>query len=375
MGKDLKGKELGTGISQRSDGYYIARYTSKYGRRISKLSKKLQECKLWLANAQLTDTYSNPDISGSISVNAWYQYWIDMKKCTVSSETYNSYVRSYKKHIKPVIGGKKIADINTMDCQIVMNKMAKKNYKSSTIKCVRMVLSNLLDYAYQNNVIIKNPCTKLVKSSIGEDSIPKKPLSIEDQKLFLRSIIGSLYEYVFRFVLQTGLRTGELIALRWSDIDLDKGTLTVKRTAHYHKETGWTFGKTKTKAGNRVIPLTNEAKNILMLQKEKNEDLNIIGMEWRDIVFLTKKGTPSKNILYDSALKTVCKRAGINRISMHILRHTFATRCVEAGMSPKTLQTLMGHSKIEITMNLYVHSTDEQRSKEMHNISDALMAI
>lgn len=93
------------------------------------------------------------------------------------------------------------------------------------------------------------------------------------------------------------------------------------------------------------------------------------------MVFLCRKGTPVKNSTYDSMLYKLCEKADIRHFSMHILRHTFATRCIEAGMKPKTLQTILGHSNIGITMNLYVHTTAEQKTKEIDLIADTLKVM
>ena len=114
---------------------------------------------------------------------------------------------------------------------------------------------------------------------------------------------------------------------------------------------------------------------ILRLQKKKNQSLSIIPMEWREFIFLCRKGTPVKNSTYDTMLFKLCDKAEIPRFSMHVLRHTFATRCIEAGMRPKTLQTILGHSNIGITMNLYVHTTVEQKHKEIDLIADALKVV
>ena len=96
---------------------------------------------------------------------------------------------------------------------------------------------------------------------------------------------------------------------------------------------------------------------------------------YTDTVFLCRKGTPVKNSTYDSNLFKICDKAGIDRFSMHILRHTFATRCIEAGMLPKTLQKIMGHSNIGITMNLYVHITEDEKQKEIDMVADALNVV
>ena len=93
-------------------------------------------------------------------------------------------------------------------------------------------------------------------------------------------------------------------------------------------------------------------------------------------MFLSKRhGEPVKNSTYDTALLKICDKAEIRRFSMHILRHTFATRCIEAGMKPKTLQMILGHSNIGITMNLYVHATDDEKKKEIELVEDALKVV
>ena len=92
-------------------------------------------------------------------------------------------------------------------------------------------------------------------------------------------------------------------------------------------------------------------------------------------MFLCRKGTPVKNSTYDTGIYKVCDKANIPKFSMHVLRHTFATRCIEAGMMPKTLQMILGHSNIGITMNLYVHTTQEQKQLEMNKVAEALKVI
>lgn len=376
MGKDLKGKELGIGISQRKDGYYLARYTSITGERIQKLFKKYHECRLWYSNAILEDSSVNRNISRNITVDGWYSHWEKMKEDTVLENTLESYKAYYKKHIKPILGQKKLSEVKTNDCQNVLSAMAKKDYKSSTIRDIRNVMRNMFEYAVQCDVMNKNPCSYMIKTDIGKKTIPRKALSKEEHKKFLMYANASIYGNVYKFALQTGLRCGEIIGLQWNDINFEEGYIYVSRTAHYDSEKKlWYYGDTKTACGNRTVPLTSEARRILLEQKENNKKIGMINIRYKNTVFLTKKGVPAIRQQYDLSIKVVCKRAGIRDISMHILRHTFATRCAENGMSPKTLQTIMGHSDISVTMNIYVDITNEQKIKEVADAEKSLMAI
>lgn len=376
MGKDLKGKELGVGISQRSDKYYIGRYTDKNGKRVQRIFSKLQECRQWLADSQYMDKHSNIDFPQEMTVNAWFEYWIGIKGRTVKPNTVRNYTERYHKNIEPIIGNKLLNEINTIHCQSIMNKMGDEGYKTTTIYQARITLYNMLDYAYQNDIILKNPCNKMVKHNIGKPSDKKKALTLEQQRRFHEVISGTSYEYQYRFLLQTGLRTGEMVGLKWSDIDFEKRILTVERTMEYRHSTGeWRIGTPKSESGYRTIPLTDEAISILKKQKKKNNSFPLIQMKWKEFVFICKKGTPVKNSTYDTALFKLCDKADLPRFSMHVLRHTFSTRCIEAGMTPKTLQTILGHSNIGITMNLYVHTTEEQKQKEIDKIADALKVV
>ena len=376
MGKDLRGKELGVGLSQREDGLYVGRYTNKYGNRVQKVLPKLQEVRQWLADSKYQDEHSNIDFPSSMTVNAWFEYWIGIKKRTVRPNTIRNYTERYRHNIEPVIGTKMLSAVNSIHCQSIMNRMADQGYRTSTIYQTRIALYNMLDYAFLNDVIMKNPCSKVVKSDIGKASRKKEALTRDTQRTFCRTVEGNAYECQYRFLLQTGLRTGELVGLKWSDVDWDERTLTINRSMEYrHSTKEWRVGEPKSKSGYRTIPLTDEAIEILRLQKKKNKSITVVPLEWSEYIFLCRKGTPVKNSTYDTMLFKLCDKAGIQRFSMHVLRHTFATRCIEAGMKPKTLQTILGHSNIGITMNLYVHTTDEQKHKEIDLIAEALKVV
>ena len=376
MGKDLKGKEIGDGIYQQPNGTYCARFVDKFGRRKSKRSKKLQEVRQWIADATYIDEHSDLDQATDMIVDAWFDYWISIKKQTVRPNTVRNYSERYERNIKDVIGKKLLTEVKPIHCQTIFSKMAEEGYKTTTIYQTRIALYNMLEFARENDVLITNPCKKSVKSDMGKPSTKKEALTIDVQKKFLEAVVGYSYENQYRFVLQTGLRTGELIGLKWSDIDFENRTMKIERSMEYRYKVGeWRIGPPKSKSGYRTIPLTDEAIRILENQRAKNKKLKLIPIEWNDTVFLCRNGTPVKNSTYDTGLFKYCDRVGIPRFSMHVLRHTFATRCIEGGMKPKTLQKILGHSNIGITMNLYVHITEDEKHREIDLVADALKVI
>ena len=322
MGKDLRGKELGVGISQRADGTYTARFTNRMGKRVQKYFKKLQECRQWLADAQFNDEHGNVLNSENPTVDAWFQYWIDnVKGDNIRYNTRRTYNERYNKNIKPFIGDMLVKDVKPLHCQNILNQMSGK-YSNTVITLSRLVIYMLFDSAMENELIVKNPVTKNVKCISGRKTKQMRALTIEEQKLFLEVVRGSSIYNQCALILQTGLRTGEMVGLKWSDIDLKDRILHVKRTMEFRNKE-WRVGEPKTKNGVRDIPLTQEAVSILKAQKKTVEKLKVVPFEFRDMVFLCHAGTPTKSKVYDSRLYYYCDKAKIPRFSMHVLRHPY----------------------------------------------------
>lgn len=377
MGKDLKGRELGVGICQRKDGLYTGRFISKRtGKSVQKYFPKLQDCRRWYADATFQDKHGGIDASSDMTVTAWFEYWIEnIKGDSIRPNTIRNYKERFEHNIKKCIGNMLMSDVKPMHCQNVLNQM-KDDYKTSTIYQTRITLYCMFSDAVENDVILKNPVTKAVKYNIGQESKTVRALTIDEQKRFLEVAKGTSNYNQYAFILQTGLRTGELIGLKWSDFDFKKKVVHIQRTMEYRYSVGeWRIGEPKSKSGYRDVPLTEEAIAILKNQKEKLKLTKVINMQFSDFVFLSRKGEPTKNSAYDTTLFKLCDKAGIDRFSMHVLRHTMATRCIEGGMRPKTLQVLLGHSNVGITMRIYVHVTEEEKVKEVERIEKALKIV
>ena len=256
----------------------------------------MQEVRQWLADATYINEHSDIEQATNMMVDAWFEYWIDVKKKTVRPNTVRNYTERYNKNIQKIIGRKILTEVKSIHCQKIFTDMAEEGYKTSTIYQTRIALFNMLEFAKENEVILSNPCKKSVKSDMGKPSQKKEALTIDVQKKFIEYAKGQSYENQFRFILQTGLRTGELVGLKWEDIDFSKKAIRIQRSMEYRYSVGeWRIGEPKSKAGYRTIPLTDEAIRILTEQKEKNKNIKKIQEEWSDFIFLSRKGEPVKN--------------------------------------------------------------------------------
>lgn len=369
MGKDIRGKELGVGISQRKDGLYSGRFVDRNGKRQQKYFKKLQDCRRWIAEAVYQDEHSDIRNTGSLSLDAWFELWYEMNRENFRYNTLKARRRRYEHDIKPIIGHMPIAEIKTIHCQNVMLSLQGR-FSKSTLSQTRSLMKILFDYALDNEAIRLNPVNRKVKVIGGTEENTARVLTIQEQNKLTACLAHYSFRNQYLFVLNTGLRCGEMIALTWEDVDFNGRKIRVNKTAAVISSDGQVIvNPPKTKSSVRDVPLTQEAFRILQEQKKRSA----VNIENSKYVFTGNNGKIVSNQNYSRTLSYICKKNGIEPISMHSLRHTFATRCIEAGMKPKTLQTILGHSTLAMTMNQYVHTTEDEKFKELERVQHVLL--
>ena len=287
MGKSLRGKECDEGICQRKDSLYSARFVTKTGKRQVKCFSSLPEARNWLDDAKYADKHENIFVPPDMTVDAWFEFWIVHIVGDLAPNTRRNYRERYEYNVKPLIGGMQLADVKPMHCKMVLNQMEEK-YAGSTIRQTYIAMGTMLRSAVMNDMIQKHPMdgVRFTKPTRAVNDI--KFLTVEEQQKFLAVAKKSHNYYQYALILETGLRTGELIGLTWDSVDWKKRTLTVNKTLEYRHEQGeWRAGPPKTQQSYRTIPLTNRAYEILekvhaRVPERKETDILSLTLDYLD---------------------------------------------------------------------------------------------
>lgn len=359
-------------IHKRSDGRWEGRYRkgrnengkiiygSVYGKTYQETKDKLMKKYKEIEHHQ--NTKSNDNILFETVIDKWLiQMRIRVKKSTLYK-----YELLIQNHIKPVLGKKKIIELtsielNTFVSQKLYSGRIKKSsgLSSSYVRTLAIILNSIMKYAMQENII---PHKEI---NISKPSIPKKELMIlnknEQRKLELY-LLTNLNEKNLAIIisLYTGLRIGEVCALRWDDIDLDNHTIKIRHSIIRvsAKESSYLIlDKPKTLSSSRVIPIVDTLYQLLY-QYKKDKDIFVISG--------TTEFMKPRTLEYH--FKQTLKKCELKEVNYHALRHTFATNCIQMGVDVKSLSEILGHSSVSVTLNTYVHSSLEMKRQQLSKI-------
>jgi integrase len=370
------------GISRRKDGLYMARYTIETAtgtKRETIYAKTRRE-----AAERLSEALANRDKglvfdAGNMTVGEYVTRWLeDSAKGDLAARTYHNYRLQLRQHIIPSIGRVKLSKLSPANVQALYAAKLRDGLKPSSVRYIHAVLHRALEQAVKWNLIPRNPARAADPPKIREDEIT--PLNSEQARRFLDAAAREKFEALYVLSLTAGLRMGEALGLRWTDIDLDAQTLRVNRQLQRMRRDGVKSGTLEfsepKNASRRTIDLSQRALEALSNHRKQQvvEQLKA-GSNWQDngLVFATGKGTAldAQNVV-NRGFKPLLRRTDLPDIRWHDLRHTCFTLLLSRGVHPKYVQMLAGHASIQLTLDRYSHWMPSMGKHTANAMDDAL---
>lgn len=397
MGKDLKGKNLGKGYSQRKDGRYEARAVIN-GVKIDIYDMNLSNLKKSFEIAKAIVLRDEKNVRPNVTLKEWYTEWFGKCKAPtlksdVSRKTYDRKVRNT---YIAIIGDKRVEDITQINMQAATQELVDKGYTERSIKEALGVVRECMDIAIVNHIIRANPCTgiKVVNANMQKD---RRVLTHAEQIQFLNEVKDSYYYEAYAILLSTGMRIGEFSGLQWNDVDFENKQITINRSM----QTAYIDGKKieelttpKTSNSYRSIPFFGDTEQLFRAWKTKQDFYKQkLGDRWRarpelgDLVFTSTMGSPVTRYVIVHDINKVVQNINLKEIYAasregrqpkefehlhpHAFRHTFATRCFEKGLDPLFVQSIMGHANYSTTVS-YTHVLDDMKQREVAKVGSFL---
>lgn len=379
MALDANGKKLPTGIRLKKKGE--TRKQDLFEIRVKRNNKSYSAYAHGITEAKKAKTDLEYKLDHGtfvektrITFGEWFNTWMnEYKKNRVKNSTFNEYQKYYNGCLKKRLGDRRLADIRGEHIQNLYNELIEENYATSTIKIVSTVVNGCFRQAFKNGIIERNP-VELAELPRQTEKRTKQALTREQQALFMNYSKDSYLYNLFSLMLRTGLRSGEVRGIKYaSDVDKKNNVLHIQRTLKYIEGVGYLEDTPKTRTSTRDIPLTAEIAGILENQRNYWE----FKVEKIDrYLFCNENGDPLSRERVQGEIDRTIKRiraAGHDfpRITSHTFRHTFATRAIESGMQPQVLKTILGHSSLAMTMDLYAHVLQDTKAEEMEKIANA----
>lgn len=348
-------------ISRRKNGSWRAEYAvytaegrkrkTVYGKTRAEVAKKL--------NRALADSEDGLffDDEG-LRVGEYLERWLESSvRGNVSPRTYTNYRLQVRRHLVPALGRIKLRYLTPYKVQGLYHSKLDSGLSNASVRYTHAVLHRALRQAVKWSLVPRNVAEAVDPPRVRREEIT--PLSPDQSRAFLAAAEGDRYEALYVVALTCGLRQGEVLGLKWSDVDLEARTMRVSRQVQRHRDRGGLVFAEPKNASRRTVPLTGTAAEALRRHGRRQAEERVrVGSLYEDmgLLFASETGTPldAQNVV-NRSFKPLLKRAGLPSIRFHDLRHTCATLLLAKGVHPKLVQTLLGHASIGITMDLYSH--------------------
>lgn len=343
-------------IYKRSDGRWAATVSLDRGRRKTFYGKTRADAAGKLTQGLSDKAKRKAMPNEKLTVGAFLERWLsDVAAPKVRATTLLGYSRMARLHILPALGHLRIAHLDAQTLTRFYRTLERDGLSPKYVRLIHALLYGVLEKARVWEVVSKNAAVDADPPAIARKEF--RTLSLAEARHFLATARDESHYPVYVLALTCGMRQGELLGLRWSDVDLDESWLSVAQQAQrIGKE--WVFTAPKTKRGTRRLPLPNIAVDALREQRVRvaSQRLRAVAWEDHDLVFPNQVGRPleKQNLVFRS-FKPLLARAGLPDMRFHDLRHSTATIMLSMGEHPRVVQERLGHSTIAVTMDVYSH--------------------
>jgi integrase len=382
MVKNSKHGRRGNGegtIYERPNGTFAAIFTLEGGKRKTLYAKTRKEAQEKLRKALYEQQQGTLVTAPQQTVTQFLTGWLEnTQRQSVRPRTYERYEEIIRLHILPILGHHKLQNLAAPHLQAFYTKKLQEGLSPLTVISFHNVLHKALDTAVKWNLIARNVC-KIVDPP-RRQRFEVTPLTLEQIQKLLSGVEGHRLEALFKLALATGMRRGELMGLKWQDIDLEKGTLQVRRVLSRIPSKmpgkGYEEAEPKTQKSRRAIIIAAFAlKSLKVHHVYQEEEKKKAGAFWQehDYVFCTSIGThlnPTRDVL--NLLKSFLQKGDLPDIRFHDLRHSAATLLLSLGVHPKVVQEILGHSQISMTMDIYSHVLPAMHEDAMSRLNEAI---
>ncbi len=367
---DGKRRTKGTGtVVQTPSGKYIGQAMILGKRRSTVVCRTERE-----AEKALREMLGNADQGilppkDKLTVAQWLDRWLEfIAPQKLRPETLKSYALQIRVHLKPTLGHIRLADLQRAHVREWHVNLAKRGLKPATVQRIHGVLSGSLQDALEDNLVMRNVARGIELP--GRKRRQMRTLDAQQARALLTEARGTRWEALLAVAVYTGMRIGEILALRWRDVDLGKRTIRVEHSLTRSK----VIGETKTAAGRRTISLPEPCIEALRAHRARQaEERLAAGETWQDngLVFCTGRiGRSKTSVTYpdspltarcvQNAYKNLLAKAGLPQMRLHDMRHASATLMLSSGVPVKVVSERLGHSKTAVTLDTYAHVLPEQ---------------
>jgi integrase len=366
----------GTVFYREDRDRWVAQVSMPGGKRLSKTCRTKTEADHW-RRTKLLEIRQGLEVDiARLSVEEYLLGWIDSRKSSLAPNTHAQYRGVVINHIIPIIGSVRLCDLTSRVVENLLRAKEREGNGARTVNLIRGVLHNAVEGAIRQGGLMTNPVKATNKRRYRAPE--QQAWNDYQARQFLIAVRGHRFEALFHLALTTGLRQGELLGLKWQDLDWANRRISIRRQAQRVSGEGVHLRELKTRKSRRVIDLGDETIRSLRRHLDLQElQWEAAGSRWQDhdLIFPNTIGKPVDGSNLTKIFSALVASCGLPEIRFHDLRHTAGTLMLREGIHPKIVSERLGHASVQITLDIYAHALPSLQRDAAEALDELLSPI